>query len=393
MAHLAHQLMERQFKLQENKTNVTTEILAGITTFATMAYVLAVVPKLMGEAGLPPGSILTAMVLLVFLTTVAMGLYTSRPFALAPGMGGVAIFSITLVQLQKVPVPVACGIIFLSGMLFLLVTLLGLRDLIVKVVPKGIKISISAGVGLFLCVLGLRNARIIAASTEKTALSFGNLAQPMVLLAVIGFALLLILQARKVRGAALITIILTTLIGIPMGVTRIPTTFWSLPASVAPVTFHFDLAGEYGMPWTNVETAVELLGVDRVDHGYTVLENPAYARSCAERGIVFTVVPTNSYYKRTLPAERWAAEHPIRFMHQLGLRIHPNSDDPTLHQVTPTQAWHMMMRDFGFGLDPLREFMLNGLDGAWMDASLRQRWRGEWSTAFDALRARLREPE
>lgn len=150
-------------------------------------------------------------------------------------------------------------------------------------------------------------------------------------------------------------------------------------------------AGEYGMPWTNVETALELLGVDRVDHGYTVLENPAFARSCAERGIVFTVVPTNSYYKRTLPPGRWAAEHPIRFMHRLGLRIHPNTDDPTLHQVTPTQAWHMMMRDFGFGLDQVREFMLNGLDGAWMDASLRRRWRGEWGAEFDALRARLRE--
>lgn len=249
MVHFVHELIERQFKLQENRTNITTEILAGITTFATMAYVLAVVPKLMGEAGLPPGSILTAMVVMVFLTTVAMGLYTNRPFALAPGMGGVAIFSITLVQIQKVPVPVACGIIFLSGMLFLLVTLLGIRDLIVRVVPKGIKISISAGVGLFLCVLGLRNARIIAASTEKTALSFGNLAQPMVLLAVIGFALLLVLQARKVHGAALITIILTTLIGIPMGVTRIPTTFWSLPASVAPVAFHFDLAGAFNLKY------------------------------------------------------------------------------------------------------------------------------------------------
>nr|WP_246541707.1 adenosine deaminase [Collimonas antrihumi] len=151
-------------------------------------------------------------------------------------------------------------------------------------------------------------------------------------------------------------------------------------------------AGEFGMPWTNVETAVDLLGVDRIDHGYTVLENPAFVQRCAEKGILFTVVPTNSYYLRTLPPERWASEHPIRFMYQQGLKIHPNTDDPTLHKVTPTEAWHMMMLHFGFGLDQLREFMLNGLDGAWIDEQTRQQWRTEWSASFDALRSRLAEP-
>lgn len=109
-------------------------------------------------------------------------------------------------------------------------------------------------------------------------------------------------------------------------------------------------AGEFGMPWTNVQAAVELLKVDRIDHGYTIVDNPKFAQQCAERGIVFTVVPTNSYYLRTLAPERWALDHPIRRMNALGLRIHPNTDDPTLHHVTPTQAWHMMVRDFGFEL-------------------------------------------
>jgi adenosine deaminase len=98
-------------------------------------------------------------------------------------------------------------------------------------------------------------------------------------------------------------------------------------------------AGEFGMPWTNVQTAVDLLQVDRIDHGYTVVDAPDFAARCAERGIVFTVVPTNSYYLRTLPPERWALDHPIRRMPGLGLRIHPNTDDPTLHHVTPTGAW------------------------------------------------------
>ena len=146
-------------------------------------------------------------------------------------------------------------------------------------------------------------------------------------------------------------------------------------------------AGEFGMPWTNVRTALDVLKVDRIDHGYTVVDNPAFARECADRGLLFTVVPTNSYYLRTLPPERWALDHPIRRMPELGLRIHPNTDDPTLHKVTPTQAWHMMVRDFGFGIDDLRGFMHNGLDGAWIDDTQRGEWRSEWSAQFDVLRA------
>lgn len=148
-------------------------------------------------------------------------------------------------------------------------------------------------------------------------------------------------------------------------------------------------AGEFGMPWTNVRTALDLLQVDRIDHGYTVVDNPDFARECAERGVLFTVVPTNSYYLRTLPPERWALDHPIRRMPGLGLRIHPNTDDPTLHHVTPTGAWRMMVQDFGFGIDDLRGFMRNGLDGAWIDDTQRRQWLGEWSAEFDALRAAL----
>jgi Permeases len=243
MVNLFTKQLDRQFKLKENGTSFSTEIIAGITTFATMAYSLAVVPKMMGEAGLPAGQILTAMVLMVFLTTAAMGLYTNRPFALAPGMGSVAIFSITLVQLQKVPIEIACGIIFLSGLLFIIVTVFGIRDFITTIIPRGVKISISAGVGLFICVLGLRNAQIIAANAKKTALSFGDLTQSVVILAVIGFVILLILEARKVRGSALITILVTTLIGIPMGVTKIPAAFFSMPAGIGDVVFRFDIMG------------------------------------------------------------------------------------------------------------------------------------------------------
>lgn len=146
-------------------------------------------------------------------------------------------------------------------------------------------------------------------------------------------------------------------------------------------------AGEFGMPWTNVRTAVELLQVDRVDHGYTVVDEPAWAARCAERGLVFTVVPTNSYYLRTLPRERWAQDHPIRAMRALGLAVHPNTDDPTLHHVTPTGCWTMMWRDFGYSLDDLRRCMGHGIDAAWVDAGTKRAWHAEFGAAYDALRA------
>lgn len=151
------------------------------------------------------------------------------------------------------------------------------------------------------------------------------------------------------------------------------------------VTAH---AGENGVSAKNIESAIDVLEVERIDHGYTVIEDVALARRCAESGIVFTVVPTNSFYLRTLPDERWALDHPIRKMPGLGLRVHPNTDNPTLHKVTPTRAWQMMVEDFGFDLHDLRGFMLNGLDAAWIDESQRATWRREWTIEFDALRGK-----
>jgi adenosine deaminase len=145
-------------------------------------------------------------------------------------------------------------------------------------------------------------------------------------------------------------------------------------------------AGEFGLPAGNVRVALDELHVDRIDHGYTIVDDEALARRAKERGIVFTVVPTNSYYLRTLPRERWALDHPIRRMRELGLRVHPNTDDPTLHHVTQTGAWLMMVREFGYSIDDLRACMDNGLDAAWIDAGTRRAWQTEWRSEFDALR-------
>lgn len=234
---------EQRFHLRELHTDIGTEVIAGLTIFATMGYVLAVVPRMMAETGLPQGAVLTALVLMIFLTTVAMGLYTNRPFVLAPGMGSVAIFSITLVQLQHVSIGIASAIVFLSGILFILVTLLGVREAIVLVIPRGIKISISAGVGMFLAVIGMRNAKLLAANSQKVALSFGDLTQPAVVLAAMTFVILLVLETRKVRGAALISIVAGTVLGIPLGLTHLPQSIFSVPDGIGPVFMQFDLFG------------------------------------------------------------------------------------------------------------------------------------------------------
>ncbi|ETX08616.1 adenosine deaminase family protein [Candidatus Entotheonella palauensis] len=144
-------------------------------------------------------------------------------------------------------------------------------------------------------------------------------------------------------------------------------------------------AGEFGMPWTNVETALTQLRVDRIDHGYTVLDNPELTARCAELSILFTVVPSNSYYLRTLTPEQWAIQHPIRHMARAGLQIHPNTDDPAFHLINPTQCWERMVTDFGYGLSDLRDFMCNGLSGAWIDEEMRRRWLREWTVEFDDL--------
>jgi adenosine deaminase len=161
-----------------------------------------------------------------------------------------------------------------------------------------------------------------------------------------------------------------------------PEFFWKAYRATKRAGFRLTAhAGEFGCHWRNVETAIDLLEVERIDHGYTVLDNPALARRCAERGIVFTVVPTNSYYLRTLEPARWALDHPIRRMPQAGLLIHPNTDDPPLHRVDPQGCWRMMV--------DLRRFMLNGIIGSFIPEDDKRGLASTFSAEYERLRAEL----
>lgn len=232
--------LEKQFKLSENGTTVRRELIAGLTTFLTMAYILATIPRMLEPLGFGQASILTMMVLLVAATSIGMGLYTNRPFALAPGLGSVGIVA-SFVTNDGVDPAVAAGVIFWSGVLFVLISFLGLREAVVKAIPKSLKHAVSAGVGLFIALLGAKNVKLIVGNEAKNCLGFGDLTSPAVILTVIGFILIMILKVRKVKGDLFIGIILTTLIGIPMGVTKLPGSLVAMPAGIGSMFFQVDI--------------------------------------------------------------------------------------------------------------------------------------------------------
>ena len=242
-------LCEKRFHLAQNQTNLHTEVLAGLTTFATMSYVLATIPNMLSNAGLPKGAVLTALILLVMSCSIAMAVYTNRPFCLAPGMSSVAILS--AVDTTGMTAEVAFGVIFIEGVIFVLISFIGLRRIVVNAIPTSVKISISAGIGLFIALIGLKSGGIIITSDNDT-LVLGDLTTATALLFVIGFVVLLFLEARNFRGSMIVSILIVTLLGIPLGVTAVPESMFLMPASVRPVMLRIDIAGALNVkyfPW------------------------------------------------------------------------------------------------------------------------------------------------
>ena len=234
--------LEKQFRLKEFNTTVKTELMAGFATFITMAYVLATVPNMMGNAGLDRNVILTAMILLIVGTTLAMALYTNRPFALAPGLGSVSIVA-GMIANDNISPEIAAGVIFWSGILFCFISFFGLREAVVKVIPPSLKLAVSAGVGLFIALIGAKGCGLVIANEAKKSLGFGDLTSPTVILALIGFVLILFAKVKKVPGGMIIAILVTTVIGIPMGITKVPEHFFSLPVSPGPQFMRIDFLG------------------------------------------------------------------------------------------------------------------------------------------------------
>lgn len=236
------QWLEKCFKLSDFQTNVKTELLAGLTTFVTMAYVLATVPNMLESAGLDKHVMFTVLILLIILTTCAMAFYTNRPFALAPGLGSVGIVT-AMIANDGISPAITAGVIFFSGVLFIAISFLGLREAVVKVIPVSLKHAVSAGIGLFIALLGAKSCGLIVANEAKKSLAFGDLKAPTVIVAVIGFIILLVLKTRKVPGDMILAIVLTTLIGIPFGVTKLPDSLFTMPANIGTQFMRVDFLG------------------------------------------------------------------------------------------------------------------------------------------------------
>ena len=223
--------------------NLRTEIIAGITTFLTMSYILAVNPAMLSTTGMDKGAIFTATALAAAIATLLLAWMAKLPFAQAPGMGLNAFFAFTLVQGMGYSWETALAAMFVEGLIFILITLLNVREIILNSIPVNLRHAISAGIGMFIAFIGLKNAGIIE-SNPSTFVALGHFT-PISLLAIFGILLSAVLLIKKVKGALFYSILLCTIVGIPLGVTDIPENFIpvSMPHSIAPTFCKFDFEG------------------------------------------------------------------------------------------------------------------------------------------------------
>ena len=231
-------MLQKLFGFVPSSMTVKREVIAGITTFLTMAYILAVNPSILSDAGMDKGAMFTATVISSVLATLVMAMYAKLPFALAPGMGLNAFFAYTVVLTMGYSWQFALTAVFIEGIIFILLTLTGLRQKIVDSMPLVLRRAISPGIGFFIAFIGLKNAGIVSAS-PATFVTMGNLHDPAVLLAAFGILLSAVLLIKKVTGALLIGILVTTVIGIPLGVTHF-TSVLDVPPSIAPIVMKFE---------------------------------------------------------------------------------------------------------------------------------------------------------
>jgi AGZA family xanthine/uracil permease-like MFS transporter len=232
--------MEKLFGLKENNTSVKTELVAGLTTFLTMAYILVVNPQILSNTGMDQGGVFTATAIAAAIGTLVMAFAANYPFALAPGMGLNAFFAFTVVITMGYSWQFALTAVFLEGIIFLILTLFNIREAIVNAIPRNVKRAISVGIGLFIAFIGLQNAGLVV-NSDATLVTIGNLMSSKVLLAVIGLVIIGILLAFRVKGALLIGIVAATVIGLPLGITSSPSGGWA-PPSLSKVFAQFDFS-------------------------------------------------------------------------------------------------------------------------------------------------------
>jgi AGZA family xanthine/uracil permease-like MFS transporter len=234
--------MKKYFAFAQHGTSYRQETLAGIATFLTMAYILVVNPAILEAAGIPKGPSMTATALSAAFGTLIMGFYAKRPFAIAPYMGENAFIAFTVVKGLGYPWQVALGAIFLAGILFTILTVARVRGWLAETLPLSLKYSFAVGIGLFLTFIGLNETGIVVLGVPGAPVSLGKLSQPSVLLAVFGFVIIAWLTIRKVTGAIIIGILLTTMLSCWWGISAVPESLMSSPPSLSPIFWELNLS-------------------------------------------------------------------------------------------------------------------------------------------------------
>ncbi|MEQ1104553.1 NCS2 family permease [Acinetobacter ursingii] len=234
-------LLERLFKLSENKTSFRTEVLAGVTTFLTMCYIIIVNPLILSETGMDHGAVFVATCLAAAIGCLVMGLIANYPIALAPGMGLNAYFTYSVCLGMGVPWQTALAAVFISGLIFLAISFLKIREAIVNAIPMSLKFAIGGGIGLFLALVALKNAGIIVAN-PATLVGLGDIKQPTVLLSLLGFLMIVVMHHFRIRGAIIISILVITAISTFMGLNQFKGVVGEIP-SLAPTFLQMDFEG------------------------------------------------------------------------------------------------------------------------------------------------------
>jgi AGZA family xanthine/uracil permease-like MFS transporter len=259
MSKMISRLLENIFHLKEHATTIKTEIIAGLTTFAAMSYILIVNPSILGLSGMPVAGLITVTALAACIGTLLMAWLTNYPIALAPGMGLNAFFAFTICLAREIPWEAALGIVFYNGIFFMLLTVSGIRKKIADSIPPALKIGVQCGIGLFIAFIGLKNAGLIV-DNPATFVGLGDLSNPAVLLAFIGIIFTVILVIKKVTGAILISIITLTVVGVFIPtesgyLTPIPDGIIGLPEPISDTFFAMDLI----YPIVNFATTWDLI--------------------------------------------------------------------------------------------------------------------------------------
>ncbi|MFT6287345.1 MAG: AGZA family xanthine/uracil permease-like MFS transporter [Halieaceae bacterium] len=275
-----HSILERLFKLSEHNTRISTELLAGLTTFITMAYIIFINPQMMASAGMDQGASFTATCLAAALACIFMGLYANWPIGLAPGMGLNAFFTYTVVGEMGYSWQIALGAVFLAGVLFVLMSVTPLRAWMLRSIPRDLRIAMGCGVGLFIGFIGLKSGGIIVANSA-TILTLGDLTQPQPMLAAIGFVVIAALSVRQLPGAILIGVLSITVLGLIMGEVHY-SGLVSSPPSIAPTFLQMDLVGAFDVAMISVIIAI--LFVNLFDTAGTLLGVATRAKLVDEQG-------------------------------------------------------------------------------------------------------------